>query len=245
MNSIYGRNDIFRCDKESKEYPDSLKKISNGPSVLFYRGKIEIIDQYKNIAVIGSRKASDAGMRLSYDTGKLLGKRGINLVNGLALGCDTEALKGALSVGGRCVAILPCGLEQIQPRSNQWLADEILEKGGCLLSEYPVGTKLQKYNYVERDRLQSGISQGVLVVEAMEDSGTMHTANFAKKQAKRLACYYHRLLGTASGNKYLEESRKADVLKTMEDTQDFINRIMEEPEYEQIAFDFLFDNSEK
>ena len=108
---------------------------------------------------------------------------------------------------------MPCGLEQIQPKSNQRLAEQILENGGCMISEFPVGTPIQRYRYVERDRLQSGISQRVLIVEAEQNSGTMHTADFAKKQYKRLACYYEALFRDALGNKYLAASKKAEVLK--------------------------------
>ena len=92
-------------------------------------------------------------------------------MNGLALGCDTEALRGALDNGGRCIVLLPCGLDNIQPKSNRSLADRIVQNGGCLISEYDIGTPLNKYQYVKRDRLQSGICQGVLVVEAEMNSG--------------------------------------------------------------------------
>ncbi len=113
-----------------------------------------------------------------------------------------------------------------------------MEKGRCLLSEYPVGTGVQKYQYVERDRLQSGISQGVLVIEAEKTSGTMHTADFADRQFKRLACYYYMLLERSSGNRYLEESSKAQVLETKTDLMEFIETIKKEEVYEQIKFDF-------
>lgn len=238
MLNVYDQNDIFYCEKNSDKYPEGLRKIFDLPPAMYYKGAIEIINQHKNIAVIGSRKASPSGMKLSYETGRLVGMAGINLVNGLALGCDTEALKGALSVGGKCVAVMPCGLEQIQPKSNQRLADEIVEKGGCLLSEYPVGEKLQKYNYVERDRLQSGISQGVLIIEAEKNSGTMHTANFALKQYKRLACYHYKIFEMASGNWYLEESGKAEILKSTEELQEFLTDILQEVEYEQMSLTF-------
>lgn len=232
VSSQYG---ISYCTITDKEYPAELKAIGHAPAVIYYKGNIEIVNQYKNLAVIGSRNISQMGIKFAYDTGKSVGEAGLNLVNGLALGCDTQALKGALEAGGRCVAILPCGLEQIQPKSNIALAGEILAKGGCLLSEYPVGTKLQKYQYVERDRLQSGISQGVLVIEAEEKSGTMHTVDFALKQYKRLACYYYKLLNLSSGNRYLEEKGKAKILKSENDLRQFINSISAEETYEQLS----------
>ncbi|MCR5790819.1 MAG: DNA-protecting protein DprA, partial [Lachnospiraceae bacterium] len=123
------------------------------------------------------------------------------------VGCDTAALRGALSKEGRCVAVLPCGLDMVVPSVNEELAEEILDKGGCLISEYEAGTETEKYRFVQRDRLQSGLSEAVLVVHAGEvesrsdsfmsdltsksdaaatqnrkDSGSLKTAEFARKQ---------------------------------------------------------------
>lgn len=98
-------------------------------SVIYYKGNISLINATKNIAVIGTRKISDRGRKLAYETGCILAKRKITLVNGLALGCDAEAIKGALSEGGKCIAVMPCGLEQVQPRLNYRLAEQIHGKG--------------------------------------------------------------------------------------------------------------------
>lgn len=239
MQSFSYMQGISFCTREDKLYPKALRTISGMSPVLYYKGNVEIINQHKNIAVIGTRKPSDAGRKLAYETGRMVGKSNLNLVNGLALGCDTEAIKGALSADGRCVAIMPCGLEEIVPKTNQKLAEEILQKGGCLISEYPIGTKIQKYQYVERDKLQSGISQGILVVEAEIKSGTMHTAEFALKQYKRLACYYHKLLVLNSGNQYLEESGKAQILKEKKELESLIAAILSEDEYEQLTLESL------
>lgn len=219
-------------------YPDDMKKLKNMPPVLYYKGNIKVINQFKNIAVIGSRKYSAVGKSFSYQTGEIVAKEGVNLVNGLAIGCDTEAIKGALACGGRCIAIMPCGLDQIQPKTNRKLAEEILKNDGCIISEYPVGTEIQKYQYVERDRLQSAISQGVLVVEAERASGTMHTADFARKQYKRLACYYYKLLELSSGNQYLEENTNAQILKTKKDLQNFVRSIKNEQNFQQLTLPF-------
>ena len=217
LKEVSARYGISYCLAGDEYYPKAMSGLKGMPPLLFYKGNIEIVNQYKNIAVIGSRKFSQVGKELSYEAGRAVAGEGINLVNGLALGCDAEAIKGALKEGGRCIAVMPCGLERIQPRSNQRLAEEILENGGCLLSEYPVGTQAEKYRYVERDRLQSAVSHCVLIIEAQRTSGTMHTAEFAVRQQKRLACYYYKLLETASGNQYLEEAQKAQILKNKED----------------------------
>ena len=107
-------------------YPKGLLNISGRPVLLYYKGNIEIINQYRNIAVVGTRKASEKGQRAAYEAGQLVAEKGINLVNGLALGCDAAAIKGALNSGGKCIAIMPCGLEQVQPKSHYELAEEIL-----------------------------------------------------------------------------------------------------------------------
>ena len=235
---VLQKHGISFCLSNEERYPRALRKLPAVPPVIYYKGNIEIVNHYKNLAVIGSRKFSDTGAELSFRSGQEVARAGLNLVNGLAIGCDTEAIKGALSKNGKCVAVMPCGLEQIQPKSNTKLAEEILEKGGCLLSEYPIGTEIQRYRYVERDRLQSGISEGVLIIEAERSSGTMHTVDFAIRQYKRLACYEAKILEMISGNKYLEETGKARALKSIEDLQEFITGIKKEEKYEQLS---LFD----
>ena len=147
---------------------------------------------------------------------------------------DTQAIKGALSVGGRCIAIMPCGLEQIVPQSNKKIAEKIIETGGCIISEYPQGTSIQKYQYVERDKIQSGISQGIIVVEAERESGTMHTAEFALRQNKRIACYYNKLLQFSSGNEYLESMKSVNVINSKDDMHQFVDYIVNDSEYQQI-----------
>lgn len=241
LKRISEEQGIFYCTADDSRYPAALKLLERVPPVIYYKGDISKVNDRKNIAVIGSRQASEQGIRLSYETGKLVADKQMNLVNGLALGCDTESMKGALSAGGTCVAVMPCGLEQVQPPSNRRLAEQILKAGGCLISEYPIGTGAEKYRYVERDRLQSGISQAVLIVEAMEKSGTMHTADFAWKQKKRLVCYYYKLLEAASGNQYLEDSKRAGILKSMDDTVNFLDSVYNEASserYEQMVLEF-------
>lgn len=237
MEDILNQYDILSCNKNDIHYPGGMKNLSGMPSILYYRGNISIINQNKNIAVVGSRKSSPEGTNLAYTAGRIAAEEGLNLVNGLALGCDTEALRGALSMGGKCVAVMPCGLEQIQPKSNIKLAESILQNGGCLISQYPIGTAIRDYQYVERDRIQSGISQGVLIVEAQEKSGTMHTADFAVRQYRRLACYYYGLVNYASGNRYLEQAGKAKALRTEQDLRKFYKDVAEEEIFEQISFE--------
>lgn len=241
MREKMKKDGIAICKRDEEQYPRILRQLSGMPSVLYYKGNIGILNQQRSIALIGTRTPSDAGRMLSYESSRKIGSAKINLVNGLALGCDAEALKGALAVGGKCVAVMPCGLDEIIPKANQRLAEEILEKGGCLISEYPPGTKVQKYSYVQRDRLQSGVSREVVIVEAELKSGTMHTAEFAMRQHKRLACYYYKMLELHSGNRYLEDTGKAQVLKSLEDMDVLIANVLaeNEGEYEQLTLELF------
>jgi DNA processing protein len=226
---------ISFCTVQDDIYPTELRSLTDRPAILYYKGNIQICNTFHNIAVIGSRQCSENGMKLSYEVGKIVAKNNINVVNGLALGCDTAALRGAIDSGGKCVVFLPCGLDDVQPKANQKLAEEIISHGGCIISEYAPDTKPAKYNYVQRDRLQSGVSQGVIVIEAEKSSGTMHTAQFAINQYKRLACYYHALLKFSSGNQYLAEVGKASVLAGNDDLKNFVAEVAKEAKYEQMS----------
>jgi DNA processing protein len=233
-NKLAARGISF-CTVQDDIYPTELRSLTDRPALLYYKGNIQICNTFHNIAVIGSRQCSENGMELSYEAGKIVAKNNINVVNGLALGCDTAALRGSIDNGGKCVVFLPCGLDDVQPKSNQNLADKIISNGGCIISEYAPGTKPAKYNYVQRDRLQSGVSQGIIVIEAEQNSGTMHTAQFAINQYKRLACYYHALLKYASGNQYLAEAGKANVITGNNDLENFVNEVAKTAKYEQMS----------
>ena len=225
------------CLSTDKLFPKKLNILLDKPDRIFYRGDISIINN-KCVAIVGSRNCSQEGLRFAYQTAEMAVDKGFVVVNGLAIGCDAEALKGALSKNGRCVTVMPCGLEQIQPKSNKYIVEAILDNGGCIISEYAEGTPLQRYNYVKRDRIQSCISDSVIIIEAEEKSGTMHTANFATKQGKRLACYAAALMKHSSGNKYLEETKKAHALQSLKDAERFLDFVVEENGYEQIRLEF-------
>ena len=119
----------------------------------------------------------------------MLAKKGCTVLNGLAIGCDAKALEGAVAAKGKAVAVMPGGLDEIYPKSNQKLAEQIVAQGGCLISEYPSGTKPQRYMFVQRDRIQAMLSNKVLIVDANKDGGTMHTAEYAVKYERPLGCF--------------------------------------------------------
>lgn len=240
MTKLINRNYLlpYNCNQigiSEDRYPKRLREIPSAPETLYYKGNIDIINRRTNIAVIGSRRVSDSGASFAYQVGYALGKRGIDVVNGLALGCDTCALQGALSAGGTCVAVLPCGLEQVVPRSNALIARELIAAGGCLVSEYPIGTPIQRYQYIQRDRLQSGICDGVIVIESEQDGGTMHTARYAIKQGRRLACIDSSLVRYSSGNRWLEGQNEISIIRKITDLDSFINALSDRIEYRQMT----------
>lgn len=197
-----------------KEYPEKLKSIKNPPPIIYYKGNKDCIFCDKSITIIGSRKASEHSLKVSYRLSEIFTNDNFIIVSGLAKGCDEFVHKGCLNSKGKTIAVLPCGLDRIYPKSNEVLADEILRHNGCLISEYPVDSEVQKNNFIERDRIQSALSQCVLIVEASINSGTMHTANYAIEQNKILACYQNSNISTVnmSGNNKLIKENKAIII---------------------------------
>ena len=230
--------EILRCESTDQQYPKAVNILNKKPICLYYIGNIDIMNHEKNIAIIGSRNCFDYARQLAFEAGKMAAKNNLTVVNGLAVGCDTAALLGALDCNGRCVVILPGGLNQIYPKQNEKLAERIVNAGGCLISEYPPDAKPKKYTFVERDKIQSSISQGVLVIETTSDGGTMHTANAAVHQAKRLAVYASALLKNATGNQLLEEQHKASVIQNSQMLEKFMMSLPDMEENRQLS---IFD----
>lgn len=208
----------------NKDFPEKLKAIKNPPVLLFYKGNFECIKEDKSIAIIGSRIPTEHGRKASEKLGYIFGKEGVVIVTGLALGCDEYAHIGCLKAKGKNVAAMPCSLDNIYPPQNKKLAQEILNNDGCLISEYASSTETFKGSFIERDRLQSALSKAVIVVETKKDGGTMHTANFAVEQNKKLYCYVHpkQYLSNAQteGNRELLLYKKAFPLRNEEDIED-------------------------
>jgi len=168
-----------------RDYPVNLRQIADPPPFLFMRGTIAT-DDPKCIAVVGARAASDAGRRMAQRLGLELAAKGFTVVSGLARGIDSEAHQGALDAGGRTVAVLGCGVDVIYPPENRKLVEAIIETGGALLSELPVGTPPLAENFPARNRLISGMCLGVVIVEAAEKSGSLITARTALEQDRQV-----------------------------------------------------------
>jgi DNA processing protein len=170
----------------SNLFPESLKQIPDPPVILYAKGNSSILRAADSIAVIGTRDPTEYGRYISHHLGYRLAANGITVVGGLAKGCDIAAHQGCLDANGQTIAVLAHGLDSIYPRSNENVAKQIVHTGGCLVSEYEPGVKASRYHFVDRDRLQSGLSKSVIVAETREKGGTMHTAGFAVKQERAL-----------------------------------------------------------
>lgn len=164
-------------------YPYYLKNIHDPPIILYVKGNM--INEEKSVAVVGSRRATSYGLRMAETISYELAKLGITVVSGMARGIDTYAHNGALRAGGRTIAVLGCGLDIVYPSENKALMDKITETG-AVVSEYPPGTQPIPGNFPARNRIISGISQGVVVIEAGERSGSLITAGFALDQGREV-----------------------------------------------------------
>ena len=168
---------------QDAEYPEILKEIYDAPISLYVRGNKNILNEL-SVAIIGCRECTEYGRNITKNLSYNIAKNKINIVSGLAKGIDGIAHQGALFAGGKTVAVLGNGLDTIYPKENEHLALEILQKGGAIISEYPLGTKPEKQNFPERNRIVSGMSKGIIVVEAKEKSGTLITVDFALEQGR-------------------------------------------------------------
>ena len=166
-----------------KNYPEKLMNIYGRPQTLYILGNETLLNE-KSIAIIGCRNASNYGLRSAYQFGYELAKKGICIVSGFARGIDTYAHKGALAAKGKTIAVLGCGLNVIYPPENMELYKQILIKGGAIITEYPLESKPERHHFPIRNRIISGLSDGVLVVEAKKKSGTLITVEYALEQGK-------------------------------------------------------------
>ncbi len=178
--------EIYKADWQDTQYPENLLTLPNNerPQLLYISGKIKKKDK-KAVAIIGSRKMTDYGKRTTARFARELAKNNVTIISGLARGIDTIAHKAALSAGGRTIAVLGCGLDIIYPPENKTLAERI-KKSGAIISEFPLGTKPLAKNFLTRNRIISGLSLAVLVVEGARRSGTLSTASWAANQGREV-----------------------------------------------------------
>ncbi len=169
-------------------YPKSLLAIKNYPKELYIAGNYQLLNKEKKVAIIGSRDCTTYGRKNAEFFAKELSKKNVCIVSGMAIGIDTFSHIGAVEKNGRTIAVLGGGFNKIYPQENEWLFHKILKNCGCIITEYPPNVEAYKENFPKRNRIVSGISDIVLVIEAEYRSGTSITAGYAKEQGKIVCC---------------------------------------------------------
>ena len=170
--------------QQDAEYPQRLRDIEDAPFVLYVRGRLPAVDDEAAIVIAGTRKCSPYGMVASAKIAEEITKHGGLVVSGLAAGIDTAAAEGALRAGGPVIGVLGCGLERVYPSENVALFEEVLQEG-AIVSEYPPGTEPYGRNFPRRNRIMTGLSLALVVVEMpTERSGTMHSVDHALSQGR-------------------------------------------------------------
>lgn len=212
-NSI--KNNIELIPKSSPYYPQLLLKIENSPELLHVQGNVSLLNK-SCIAVVGTRKPTNKGICVAKKMSEFFSKKNYVIVSGLANGIDTAAHETALNTKGMTIAILAHPLNKISPKKNLHLAKKILDEGGALISEYPLGGKNNRGSFVQRNRIQTGLSLGTAVIETKIKGGTMHTADFCKKQGRQLIVFNPDKEvftdNSFSGNYKLINEKKADIV---------------------------------
>ncbi len=178
---------IHICTLQDAAYPVRLKNIADPPLVLYYKGRLPDFDSAPAIAIVGTRKASAYGLSTAQKMGYQIAKCGAIVVTGLAEGNDGAGAKGALIAGGTVVGVLGCGADKVYPAFHKSLYADT-ERQGCLITEFPPHTAPYGWNFPKRNRIMSGLSNGVLVVEAPEKSGALITARDAAEQGRDVFC---------------------------------------------------------
>ncbi|HEY4475123.1 MAG TPA: DNA-processing protein DprA [Candidatus Paceibacterota bacterium] len=167
------------------DFPRLLSQIPWCPHGIYLLGDL-LLESEPTIAIVGTRKATAYGLLIAKKFSRILAEGGLTIISGLALGVDAAAHEGALEARGRTVAVLANGLDRVYPRHHENLAKKILEQGGALISEYPIGAPSLPHRFIERNRIVSGLSLGIVVVEAPTDSGSLATARFALDQNREV-----------------------------------------------------------
>jgi len=204
-----------------EEYPKRLKDIYDPPALLYVRGELKKEDEFA-ISIVGSRKTTPYGRWFTEKVSQELARHGVTIVSGMARGIDSLAHWGAISGGGRTIAVLGCGVDVIYPSENRNLFAKIIDRG-AILSEFPMGSPPEGGHFPRRNRIISGLSLGVVVVQASEKSGSLITAGYALEQGREVFA--------VPGNVGTESSRGTHRLikegaKLVESSEDILEEIL-------------------
>ncbi len=199
------------------EYPDLLKQIYDPPILLWIKGNPEALSK-PGVGVIGTRNASGYGKKMAHKLSSELGEQGLCIFSGLAYGIDAIAHEAALSVNAPTVAVLGSGIDNLYPKEHADLANRIIKQGGAVITEYPLGTNPDAGNFPVRNRIVSGLSYGVLVVESGIQGGSMITADLALDQNREVFAVPHTMENlSGTGCNYLIKTGAAKLVQTVDD----------------------------
>lgn len=250
--SLNNMDEIKSIKFEDADYPTELKKIKDAPKILYYRGILPKQDE-KLLAIVGTRHCSPYGQQVALKIAGELADAGLIIVSGLAPGIDTFSHRAVVEKRKRTIAVLGTGLDEksIYPQTNLELSRKIIECGGCLISELAEGTPGSKFSFPRRNRIISGLSLAVLVVEAKEKSGSLITANYATKQNKKLLAIPGPIYSSNSSgpNKLIKNGAELvestnDILQELGlENIDAKNNIEAENETEKMILDVLKEES--
>lgn len=178
--------EYIKITSKDEIYPKQLLKIENYPKQLYICGNYKLLTSENIFAIVGSRDCTEYGRKQARCFAKELSKSGICIISGMAIGIDTAAHLGAIEEKGKTIAVLGGGFNYIYPKENEWLFNKIINNNGCVITEHNIEKEAKLSNFPKRNRIISGISNGVLVIEAKNKSGSMITARYAVEQKKAL-----------------------------------------------------------
>lgn len=212
MHYVLKQKEVIKLELitiDDNRYPSQLKGIKNPPKQLYINGDVALL-KTNIISIIGSRACSENGIELTRKFSKELVYQGITIASGMAIGIDTIAHQTTLQEKGKTIAVLGNGLKHIFPKENEELYEQIIKNGGLVITEYPPEEKAKSKNFLERNRIVSGLALGILVVEAAYRSGTSVTAKLAKEQGKKVFALPHEVndLHGVGTNRLIQEGSK-------------------------------------
>ena len=207
-------SDIYSWSPTSRLFPEKLISIGDDcPEWIYYSGRHWLLRHKEIVAIVGSRDCDEAGRIMAYKLAQKVAREGKTVLSGLALGIDTSAHLGCLDAGGETIAVVGSGIDIAHPKENAWLQERIKYNGGLIISEQPPGTKANPTRLIARCRLQAALADKVIVVQCGNPSGTLHTAEFARKYGKPVyAVKYDDVTPQNAGNHYLLENGLAQPL---------------------------------
>ncbi len=221
---------IFELCRKSKisvvgiydeEYPDKLRNIEDKPLILYVDGNLKILNDYNNIAIVGTRTPTQKGYEVSSILAEKLAEEECCVVSGFATGCDEAAHRGCISAKGRTIAVIPSGHHCIYPKGNKALYNMILLNNGAVVSELPPNAKAEMHTFIERNRIIAALSEGVIIIEGGKKGGTSHTVRFASTYDKPVAYTGMVDISTNTNQEKLVFQKDIDIINSFDSLKKF------------------------